>query len=135
LPVNNAIAVMNNALANGGQVKRAMLGIQVQTVSSNAVINENGKLVITEKCVIAEPPAQGVAAYNKLYKDDVLKSITLFDENGTEVNTLTITRLHQVGDLLLDARLNYKVKLVVDRNGEENTVEIKLDKESYFDLY
>ncbi len=135
LPVNNAIAVMNNALYNGGQVKRAMLGISVQTVSSNAVINENGKLVITEKCVVAEPLQKGVAAYGILKEGDVLKSITLLDTKGTVLNTLAITRLHQVGDLLLDARLNYKAKLVVERMGVETTVEIKLDKESYFDLY
>ena len=135
LPVNNAIAVMNNALANNGQVKRAMLGISVQTIESKAVINENGKLVITEKCQVAEPLKKGVAAYGLLKEGDILKSITLFDAKGTVVNTLAITRLHQVGDLLLDARLNYKAKLTVERKGVETTMEIKFDKESYFDLY
>jgi len=135
LPINNAMSVMNNALENGGTVKRAMLGIQVQTVESKAVINENGKLVITEKCVVAENLEKGVAAYGILKKEDVLKSITLLDAQGKELKTLTITRLHQVGDLLLDARLNYKAKLVVERNGVDKTVEIKFDKESYFDLY
>ncbi|MBQ8657549.1 MAG: trypsin-like peptidase domain-containing protein [Clostridia bacterium] len=135
LPINNAIAVMNNALANDGVVKRAMLGISVQTVESKAEINANGKLVITQKCVVAEDLSSGVAAYGKLQKDDVLKSITLLDDAGKEIKTLAITRLHQVGDLLLNARLNYVAKMTVDRGGVEKTVEIKFDKEAYFDIY
>ncbi len=138
LPINNAIAVMNNALdhrAEGGIVKRAMLGISVQTVESKAEINANGKLVITQKCAVAEDLKSSAAAYGKLQKGDVLKSITLLDDEGAEIKTLSITRLHQVGDLLLNARLNYVAKMTVDRGGVEKTVEIKFDKEDYFDIY
>ena len=129
LPINYAIKTMNNILANGGVVKRAMFGVMVQTVESTAEINEAGRVVITEKCVIAEAATYGSAAYGKLRVGDVLKSVTL---NG---ETHAVTRRHQVGDLLLDVRLGDSVFLKVERENETVDVEIKFDKESYFYIY
>ena len=129
LPVNYMLKAVNNIVANGGVVKRAMFGVMVQTVESKSAMDENGRIVITERCEIAEAAKYGSAAYGKLRVGDVLKSITLDGE------TMMITRRHQVGDFLLDVRLGDSVIVKVERGGETMDLEIKFNKESYFVIY
>lgn len=129
LPVNYMMRTINNIFDNGGVVKRAMFGVMVQTVESKSEITENGKIVITERCQIAEAAKYGSAAYGKLMVGDVLKTITLGNK------TMQITRRFQVGDFLLDVRLGDSVFLKVERGGQLIDVEIKFNKEKYFTIY
>lgn len=129
LPINYAIATVNNILDNDGRLLRAMFGITVQTTASSAKIDENGRISITETCTIHEAAGYGHAAYGKLRVGDVLKKIKLGDK------TYEITRRHQISDLLLDVRLGDTVTITVERGGSQIEVQISFDKDRYFTYY
>ena len=140
LPINYVVNTLKNILDNigvdgKGVVKRAMLGVTVQTVKSTSSINENGRVVIEEICSVYEKAKYGAAAYGKLHEGDVFKSFQLVKANGETGEELLITRRHQIGDYLLDVRLGDKVLLKVERGGKETVVEILYNQNSYFYIY
>jgi serine protease Do len=129
LPITQVRYVMENAVENGGAVKRAMLGIAVATTNSKVSLNKNGELVIEEELTVHEAPTVGASAYGLLKVGDVLKSATI---NGV---TTKLARRFYLIDILLQVRLNDTVKLVIERDGVEQEVTVKFDKLSYFTLY
>ncbi len=138
LPVNNVICVIRNILDNVengvGKVKRALIGVTVQTVESYAYWNENGKLIIKEKCIVSEEVKEDAAAYGSIFKNDEFVALSL-KRGGETVGSIEISRRHQVLDLLLLARLGDTVAVTVMRDGEQVQVEFTLDKEAYFKIY
>ena len=140
LPINYVVNTVENILANvgidgKGVVKRAMLGVTVQTVKSTSSIDENGRVGIKEVCVVAEVAKMGSAAYGKLREGDVFKSFRLSSKDGEIGETLPITRRHQLGDYLLDVRLGDTVELTVERGGEEIKTYVVFDQNNYFYIY
>ena len=129
LPITQVKYVMQNAVDNGGDVHRAMLGITVATTGSTARLDGEGNLVIEEELTIYESPSAGAAAYGLLFKGDVMKEATI---NG---KTSKLTRRFHLIDLLLQVRLGDTISLKIERDGEEKTVQIAFNKGSYFTLY
>ena len=129
LPITQVKFVMQNAVENGGAVKRAMLGITVATTDSLVSLDKNGELVIEEELTVYEAPSAGSAAHGILKAGDILKSATI---NGV---TTPLARRFYLIDLLLQVRLNDSVKLLIERNGVEQEVTVKFEKAAYFTLY
>lgn len=129
LPITQVKYVMQNAVDNGGAVKRAMLGITVATTGSSVRLEDEGHLIIEEELTIYEAPASGAAAYGVLEKGDVLKSATIGGK------TTRLTRRFYLIDLLLQVRQGDVIKLKIERGGVEREVEINFDKASYFTLF
>ena len=128
LPIDQVMGLVNNLLANNGVVRRAMLGIMTVTYGSSAVMDENGKLIITEKCKV-DTVNSGVAATGKLQVGDEIKAVTV---RGVTTN---ITRMYMIGEALFAVRKGDVVTLKVLRGGQEIDVEIAFDKDEYFTIY
>ncbi len=135
LPITQVKYLCENLTDNGGVVKRAMLGINVTIVSSNAVM-EDGKLKIYEEFSVAsESIAKTAISYNKLNFGDIIKSVTIIPAGEKSGQTNTLHRRYQLNDLLLTVRLGDTVILTVLRDGSEQTIELVFDNEAYFTTY
>lgn len=119
LPIDQVMAVAENALANGGKVKRAYLGVELLVTDSVVTIDETRGLVVEETVTVSADAKQGEAAGGKLYEGDVLTLARI--GNG---ETVRITRLYQISDLLLQIRSGDTLTLTVVRNGQDHTVQI-----------
>ena len=130
LPITQVQYLMNNIKANGGVVRRALLGIICTQTASSASLNDSGKLVITEEITVTSV-SNGVAADGKLKVGDVIKAIVI------EGKTNVITRSFMLNDLLLTVRKGDTIILKVfrEQSEEETDVEITFDKDDYFVLY
>ncbi len=129
LPINHVMQVVGNIQANGGVVKRALFGIQVQVADSYAKYDDKGNLKIIETIRVYAPATEGASTYNMLQTGDILKSIQV---GGV---THPVTRMYTVNDALLGVRLGDCVLLTVERDGAEVPVTVTFDKESYFNVY
>ena len=131
LPITQVKNLCDNMLANDGVVKRAMLGVKVSTTDSYASLKD-GRLQLFETFAVAEAAGKDGSSYNKFNVGDIF--LTMKVNDGEEV---TLTRQYQVNDLLLTVRLNDTVtfKMKDFGNGNQKTVSITFDKESYFTLY
>lgn len=132
LPITQVCALRDNILANGGFVSRAMLGIGVSKIGSEAYYEDNGKLAIREKVAVAQEAATGAAAFGKLNYGDELQSITVIPNGQASGRTTKITRQHLLNDSLLTVRKGDTVILSVVRDGVEQQITIVYDKDSYF---
>lgn len=124
LPITQVKYVVENILDNGGTLKRAMLGITVQTVSSDAVIKD-GNLDILEKVQVAEVSIGGIA-FGKLCVGDVLTAVEI---GGAKK---TIEKKYQLIDYMFKVRKNTVVKLYITRSGVAQTVSFTFDRDKYF---
>ena len=124
IPSNVAVAVADNIVDNcfgkdSKTVKRAILGAELGSSDSIAVMDESsGMIKIKETVTIAEVLTQSPAA-GKLKVGDVIESITLNSE------TVEVTRKHQIMELLVKARSGDTVTIKIRRNGKE--MDVKLD--------
>lgn len=96
IPINNAYAFAQNILDNNGVLKRATLGAVFVVPTAEGYI-ENGVLKIKET-VKVETVVLGGNCFGKLYAGDEILALTI---NGVKTQ---ITRMHQIGDLLLTVR-------------------------------
>ncbi len=125
IPSNVAIAIADNIIyycfgTEKEAVQRALLGVTVQTVDSEAKIDKKTGLIrIYEKVQISEISDNAIAN-GKLETGDIIKSVTL--GNTTKI----VDRKYQIIDLLLKARAGDVVKIEVERNGKTQTVEITI---------
>ena len=124
IPSNVAIAVADNIVDNcfgkdTRTVKRAVLGAELGSSGSIAVMDENsGMIKVKETVTIAEVSEQSPAS-GKLKIGDVIESVTLNSE------TVNVTRKHQIIDLLLKARVGDTVVIKIRRNG--NVMDVNMD--------
>ena len=124
IPSNVAIAVADNIVDNcfgkdTRTVKRAVLGAELGSSDSIAIMDENsGMIKVKETVTIAEISTQSPAS-GKLKVGDVIERVTL----GSEI--VEVTRKHQIMDLLLKARIGDTVTIKISRNGKE--MDVKLD--------
>ena len=131
LPINSVKAVYDNILANGKSVVRAMLGISVSVTASKAEVNENGQLLLKEEFSVSKAASKGAASYGKMNAGDVFISATI---NGGE--KLVFTREYQLEELLLAVRKGNTVVFEMrNASGEQTTVSITYDKDSYFTIF
>ncbi len=127
IPIDHAIAVVQNIIANGGTYRKALLGITIQTESSRSVYDEEtGRAFISEKLVIISVDG-GTAAYRAgLNIGDTIVSMTL---NG---KTVQATRQYKMSETLLGVRKGDTLTVVVSRKGEAVTVNVTFDRDAYF---
>lgn len=124
LPITQVVGVVENVLANGGTVKRATLGVTVQTVDSKSVLS-GGKAVIVETVSVSEI-TKGSLAASAFKVNDIVKSVTIGD------TTTEILRNYQIRDLLLNVRKGDTVTVTVERGGEEKALSLTFDQDKYF---
>lgn len=123
IPSNVARAIADNIIyycdgTDKENVYRCLLGVEVTTVSANAVYDETtGEIKKVESIKISKVEESG-AVNGILAVDDIINTITIGNR------TVNITRLHHVIDTMLDARVGEKVVFNVTRNGQAMDVEI-----------
>lgn len=125
LPITQVGYAVNNILDNSGTVKKATLGITVETTDSKAKINADGKAVIEEEVTVASVDS-GSAAEGILQEGDILRTISLGE------NSVDITRRYQVIDFMLTVRQGDSVVLTVERDGKQKVLSVTFDNTSYF---
>lgn len=89
LPITQVVGVVENVLANGGTVKRATLGVTVQTVDSKSVLS-GGKAVIVETVSVSEI-TKGSLAASAFKVNDIVKSVTIGDTTTEILRNLSDT--------------------------------------------
>ena len=130
LPITQVQTLVQNILDHGGVVKRAMLGVGVSVIDTTAIVNEDGTLDIKETFCVASVNAGG-AAYRKLNVGDTFSWIQINDREKQK-----FVCEYQLPETLLQVRKGDVVTLgVINSEGNEVTVEIPFDKDSYFTLY
>ncbi len=117
LPYDNVTAVANNIIYHYEQtnmpskVKKLVLGITVEPQNMHAIYDPiTNRTTLTEDIVITKMEL-GVGSQIGLHLGDIIKSISINN------STYSLTRYHQLGDLLLNVRPGDKVIFTVDRNG------------------
>ncbi len=130
IPINEAMAVIGN-LQDNGTLKKAQLGITVQTKSSKAVydsVTGRSKLIETLVVVSVNGNAKNgsTVAYGKMEENDVLYSV----EFGGK--TTVIERFFHLSDVLLQVRKGDTVKITVLRSGTPTTLTFEFSEDGYF---
>lgn len=127
IPVNTALSVVNNCMANNGNLKSAKLGVGVATEESRSVYDETtGKLYQSEKVVVRSVDNGSAAIMGGLDVGDTFVSATIRGK------TVQITRRYKLTNLLLDVRKGDTLTLVVSRSGKPVTLQVTFDRDSYF---
>ncbi len=141
LPINQVAAVCENIGANGGAVRKAMLGITTNVKTSSAEL-VGDSVQIKETFCVSEitynslfPILPPVAAAGKLQIGNIFLSAKLI-RGGQEIDAITFTRAYQLTEFLLKVRQNDTVVLqILDNNNTETSVSITFDKDHYFTDY
>lgn len=134
IPVNVARNLWENLLDNGGTIKKAWLGVEVQKIDTDTSL-ENGEIVLKDTFIIANTAIQpGTAAYGKLQYMDKILAMTVKTTDGKETN-YELTRFHHLLDIMFTVRKGDTVSLKVERDGSIITVEIKYDRDTYFTTF
>ena len=137
LPITQVQYVMNNLLANSGSISLAQFGVMTTVTDSQAGLNEKGELYIKEEISIYKVGQKqnesgqwlsyDCIANGKFQVGDILKTIQIGDGE-----IVTIDRRFIVQEYLLNVRLGDTVKIVVERNGKEETLTFEFDDIKYF---
>lgn len=124
IPANIAQNVAKNIIKNcDGQgnttIKRCMLGISVEAISSSAKF-DGTKTTIEEVVAIGDITSGSVAA-NKFDVGDILKSVTVLYSNGNSI-TKSITRTFSLVDLSLTLSVGDTITISrTDKDGNPKT--------------
>ena len=137
LPISQVKYAVNNILSNNGKLVKAQFGIMTTVADSLAGINSEGKLYIEEKISVYKvgqsQNAQGdwvnfdCIAKGKFQVGDILKTIQI-----GEGEIVKVDRRFTVPEYLLNVRLGDTVKVVVERDGKEETLVFEFDNLKYF---
>ena len=120
--VADNIIYYDNEDAKNDSVKRILIGVNVGINSAGTYYDtETGRVHKVEEVRIDSVTAGGLSD-GKLFKGDILKSVSIDGE------TYSITRTYNVIDVMLNARRTSEVVFVVVRGGAE--VEVKIDLSS-----
>lgn len=130
LPISQVMPLVENIIDNGGAAKCAKFGIYVSINESSAYVKEDGTLGVKETFCVTQTILGG-SAHKKLSVGDVFKWMQIGDGEKVE-----FIREYQLHDELLKIRKGDVVKVgVVNSEGNEETVEIVFDNDSYFTTY
>lgn len=102
-------------------IYRATLGVTVQSVSSSAYMNNTTNLVEIVETIQVYEVADGALAEGSLQAGDQIVSIKITDSESTVKEEYDVTRLFNVSEILLSARVGDLVYITVKRSGEEIT--------------
>lgn len=129
IPSNIAVGVAQNIIDNSRRVDyddgvwRCLLGVEVVSVDSRRIVDEeNGIVTIVEKVVAGEVDAGGFAD-GVIEENDLLLGITIGDR------TYEITRTFIVVDAMLNVRVGDTVTLLIERDGEEMELAIEITED------
>ncbi len=114
IPLEIAIGVAQNLIDNcdetNQKVKKCLLGVQVNILSSTAVVDETTTLVhIREEIAVHSVVGESSLVYGVLEEGDIIVSVKLND------TTFTIDRMHILTDLLLNARIDDTLEFIIIR--------------------
>ena len=130
IPSSVAIAAADNIIANcygkdSETVKRAVLGITLETTASSAVVDDgSGSLRIIETVAVSSVES-GSPAYGVLKKGDVLRSVSVGEK------TVSITRRHHIIDLMLAVREGDALTITVERAGAPVDLSISIPSSAF----
>ena len=123
IPSNVAIAIAENAMHyRDGSVYRCMLGVNIRIQDHGSKYDTvSGKVYKYETVVIVEVVA-GSGAQGYLEVGDVINSITV------DGKTQKVTRMHQVVEAMLYARVESRVTINVTRGGKAMNIELPITR-------
>jgi serine protease Do len=124
IPVSVAVGVAENIIENclgkdSASVKRAMLGVTLDSSGDSASLNEEGRIEIVET-VFVSSVERGSLAQGVLEAGDVLLSATV------DGRTVEITRTHHFIDVMLYASVGDELSLTIKRGGDILTKTVKI---------
>ncbi len=114
IPISLAKSLADNIICfcdgqTNESVKRPFIGVTIDISDITTSYNQtSGDIDIVETVIIDTVDSTGLA-YGKLYKNDIIKSVTI---NGV---TTEIARYYQVSETLLNARVGDTVQFVIKR--------------------
>lgn len=131
LPITQVKYICDNILDNG-VLKRAMLGVEVYTVTAMAKYDDNGRLQVYEEFAVATASKKPTdSSYGLLSEGDVFISMQI---NGGE--KVTFNRQYQLNDLLLTVRKGDTVVLGIrNSEGVSENVTIVFNQDTHFVSY
>ncbi len=103
-------------------VRRVLFGITVQAVSSRAVLDNETNLVNIVETVEVAGVNIASLAWNKLRTGDFIKSVEVLSSDGTVKESVEVSRIFNVTDVILSVRAGDTVNFTVDRDGRETVV-------------
>ena len=123
IPINLAEKVAENILRNcDGEsslsVKKCLIGIGLSAASSGLVTDGEGNLIIAEQVAVAS--VEQTCITDKFNVGDIINSITV------DGKTVTVTRVHHITDVMLDASVGSVVVINATRDGVSFDVTIAL---------
>ena len=135
IPANLAIPLARNIIDNdssaGGNALVARLGVTMKVQEGKGVYDESsGKYFIEEKVVIDTVEMRSAANAAGLKRGDTLISATL--NRAGNFQTVQLTRLHKLSNLLMQARFGDTLTLKVSREGKLTETTVNFNDASYF---
>ena len=137
LPITQVEYVVDNILDNSGVVKLARFGVLTQVTGSVSGLDENGNLYLQEQISIDKVGEQQDAngnwqkidcIANGIFKEgDILKTVQIGEGEAVAIN-----RRYTVSEYLLNVRLGDTVKVVVEREGKQETLSFEFNDAKYF---
>lgn len=127
IPINLAKRLTDNIIRNCDgtsslSVKKCLIGIGLDAVSSGLVTDGNGNLIIVEQVIIASIEENCLT--DSAQKGDVINSITI---DGVKTQ---VTRTHHITDTMLDAKVGSVVVLNLTRGSQTFDVTVTLPESS-----
>lgn len=112
-------------------IKKAYLNIQTKVADSYSTL-VNGMATITE--LVKVEKVDGYPAKGKIEVGDILVSAKLTSSDGTVKEDIKLNRNYSLSEMLISARTNDTLTLVVERNKAETEISIKFDSK-YFKYF
>lgn len=127
LPITNVKYVVGNLRANGGTVKRASMGVYLDTLASKAKLDDFGNVYIEETVAVGSFD-EGSIAVGKLNVGDVFKTIRINDGEKKAV-----TRVFTIIDYMINVRKGDTVTFEIQtKSGENKEVSFTFSQDSNF---
>lgn len=146
LPANNVrrllVSMLDSYSANGNKpisgtstkcgINKAFLNITTTVSDSYARLDENGVAVITE--LVKVNSVEGRPASGVLQVGDILLKATLTAADGTQKESISITRNYALSEMLISARAGDNLTLEIERAKSVTTVNVKFEN-NYFKYF
>lgn len=127
IPLEIAVGVAQNIIdncdENNKKIKKCVLGLQIQMLTSDAPYDEvTGITTITQVVSIANPVEESSLVYGILQQDDIFVEATL------GAKTITINNIYILADLLLNARIGDTLEFIITREGNNITKSVVINE-------
>ncbi|MDR2091554.1 MAG: S1C family serine protease [Clostridiales bacterium] len=126
IPSNAAVAVAENIRnANNGKGSKVVIGITITAREGAAVYDPDTQRTNLIQKVVIESTVFGSLAHGKLQANDEILSVKILDAANNAKAEKTITRSHQLKDMLLNVRVGDKIVVSVKRGN--NTLDVTMN--------